>query len=123
MHILCVTVEIINMITNIIMTIIALLALIFGIIYINKKLKIYIYQDNNRLIIQSIDKGNTSCCIKKVFCTTNFKENSLIYENNSITNEISIDINILQNRNKIHFKIIDNFGRIYRKTIKIKGGI
>ena len=59
-------INIINVICNCTLAIASILAIIWGCIYFNKKLKIYLLEENNRLKIIGLDIGNGACHISKV---------------------------------------------------------
>ena len=60
------TYEIINIVINSFMSVVALVALILGVIYFNKRLKVYVYLDNSEILkIIAFDKGNGACKFEK----------------------------------------------------------
>lgn len=108
-------IELVNTICNLIITIISICALISGIVYINKRLKIYIYEENNRICVVGLDKGHGNCFILKAFLKMPNKNIDLSIGKDAI---LSFDKSLLENQKNITFIIIDNFGRKYKKKYR-----
>lgn len=52
------TYEIINIVINSFMSVVALVALILGVIYFNKRLKVYVYLDNIKIRLYKFVEAN-----------------------------------------------------------------
>lgn len=109
-------IDLLNMIFTGLTALAAILALIFGFFYFNKRLKIYHYIDNHTLKIICFDKGNGACKIKKLIYTVN---NKSFEESNISDNECTISLSYCNYREKIRIKIFDNFGRVYKLYVNV----
>ncbi len=99
----------------------AVIAVIFGFIHFNKRLKFYFVQDNCKIIISFFNKGNIDCIIKDVLYSKDKKFLNKSYAtiiNNGIN--ATINLNSLGDLNIIYFSVRDSFGRKYKLKYKIK---
>jgi len=93
----------------------AVLALIFGFFYFNKRMKVYHYTENDKLNIICFNKGNNSCKIIKIIYSI---DKNMFEVRNIKDNEYSIDIKTLNENKPIKIIVFDNFGRKYKIVYK-----
>lgn len=111
--------DIVELIINGLTALATICAVVFGIIYFNKRLKIYTFKDNDFLKLVAFDKGNGSCHFERYILNTNKMENPL-YEDSPEKNEISINLALYPHCSRISLIIYDNFGRKYQYKYKIR---
>ncbi len=113
-------VDIVNVIINGLIAIVALLALIFSFIYFNKRLKFYCHEKINTLKITACDKGNGSCRIIAGEYYLDKQKNNKTKIEHFENNEVLIDLEQLK-FTVLRLNIIDNYGRKYKVIYKGKG--
>lgn len=101
----------------------AVVALVIGCIYFNKKLKLYTYREDNLICLAACDKGNGACRITKAFYALKKKgKNNMTVISQICDNEVKIDMLPLGECKKVYFRVFDNFGRKYKKVYRNSAG-
>lgn len=109
-------IDLLSMIFTGVTAITAALALTFGFVYFNKRMKIYCFSENDKLKIIGFDKGNGACKIKKVIYSIN---NKTFEETAIANNECTINLNYYDHQKLIEMLVFDNFGRKYKLVYKM----
>ena len=112
-------VDIINLVFNVIIALVALLALIFSFIYFNKRLKFYCHREMDTLKVTTCDKGNGSCRILLVEYYLDKQKNKKTKIDSFQNNEFSINLKHLV-FSVLYLRIRDNYGRNYKVKYKLK---
>lgn len=113
--------DITGVVINGLIWITAVVALVVGCIYFNKRLKFYIYQENDLLCLASFDKGNKACNISIAFYALEKPNKEKMTQIKPINGkDFKVDIRPFGDFKKVYFLVIDNFGRKYYKTFKRK---
>jgi len=97
----------------------AVVAIVVGCVYFNRRLKFYIYQKNDILCLSSFDRGNGACHISIAFYALKKISREQMTEIEPINgDELKVDVRPFGDFKKVYFIIIDNFGRKYKTSYK-----